>query len=247
MQCHFWLGSLCGIRDTEKERFYNNSNLAAITFPTNAIAFTDIITILEDQGNQIPDKSWMLYVMEIFDEGHNKVPIELNLICQFNERDNFWAIFKGVNRYKFTEVLPSVGHSYFREIIMDEGNNSIEYRVTDLCEKNIERYSLKIGKEEQNLCFKASDQFTGIEWWNIVDNIPFHIRYKVEIANLKFGRYDSEGEQLVFRPYSILLPNKDEYAKRYPISFSSPTIKDDCICYTLKQGICNQGLKFIAR
>jgi hypothetical protein len=77
----------------------------------------------------------MLYLLELFDSGaidNNHRLIELNLICQFNVYDNFWAIFAGVNRYKFTIVLAAVGHSYLRKIILHKYDNSIEYRVMDL-------------------------------------------------------------------------------------------------------------------
>jgi hypothetical protein len=246
MQSHFWLGSLCGITHTEERRRFSSTDTDAITFPINAIAFTDTITILQDQGNQIPDKSWMLYVMEIFDAGLNRTPIELNLICQFNERDNFWAIFGGINRYKFTEVLPSVRHSYLREIIMNKGDSLIEYRLTDLNERKTEEYNLKIDNVEHNLCYRASNQFTGLEWWNKVDSFPFPIRHSIEITNLKFAYYDLQAGQFTFTPYNTLLPNKDDYAKRYPISFSRLATKDNCICYTLARGTCNRGLRFIS-
>jgi hypothetical protein len=66
------------------------------------------------------DNSWMLYLLELFDRStaNNHIPVELNLICQFNEQDNFWAIFAGVNRDKFTKAVPIVGHCYLREIIL---------------------------------------------------------------------------------------------------------------------------------
>jgi hypothetical protein len=53
---HFWVGSFCGVLD-------NNSKPA---FPRGVSAISDIITLIEDMGNQIPDKSWMLYLLEIF-------------------------------------------------------------------------------------------------------------------------------------------------------------------------------------
>jgi hypothetical protein len=66
---------------------------------------------VKDLGNNVPDKSWMLYLLELFDSGatnnNNHSPIELNLICQFNEYDNFWAIFAGVCSYKQREVAHS--------------------------------------------------------------------------------------------------------------------------------------------
>ena len=240
MEAHCWLGSLCYIVDQGE---------SAIRFPTDVVAITDIITILEDLGNKIPDKSWMLYLLEMFDE-RNKIPVELNLICQFNDRDNFWAIFKGVNRYKFTKVLPLVEHSYLRQIIMHKNSNLIEYRVADLKDKNVERYNFNVDNE-QSLSYKASAHFTGVEWWNKIDNTPFPIRYKVEISSLKFGQLVS-GQLVNYAPYNVLLPNKDdEYPLQYPISFSRPYVKEEqeeegCICYTVMPGTSNAGLRFAA-
>src|SRR5918911_5337383 len=176
MEAHCWLGSLCYIVEQGE---------SVIRFPINVVAITDIITILEDLGNKIPDKSWMLYLLEMFD-GQNKNAVELNLICQFNDRDNFWAIFKGVNRYKFTKVLPSIGHSYLRQIIMHKNRNLIEYRVSDLEDKNTEYYDFRIDDDQNLLSYEGSAHFTGVEWWNKVGNSPFPTRYKIEISNLKF-------------------------------------------------------------
>ena len=233
MKSHCWLGSLCYIAEQG----------SAVRFPTNVVAITDILTILEDLGNKIPDKSWMLYLLEMFD-GQYKIPIELNLICQFNDRNNFWAIFKGINRYKFTKVLPSVGHSYLRQIIMHKDRDSIEYCVTDLEDKNPERYDFKVD-DGQSLFYEGSAHFTGVEWWNKIDDSPFPIRYKIEVSSLKFGQLDS-AKAIIYRPYNALLPNKDKYALQYPISFGRPSVKDDCICYTLMSGTCNTGLRFAA-
>lgn len=233
MQSHFWLGSLCYIGDEE----------SGIKFPANVIAAADIITIIEDLGNKIPDKSWMLYLMEIFD-GPNKVPIELNLICEFNDRNNFWAIFKGINRYRFTKVLPSVDHSYLRQLIMNKNSSSIEYHVTDLEDNTSEHFDFKV-EDGQSLFCEGSAYFTGVEWWNKSYNLPFSIRYKIEVSGLKFGQLLDSG-QIAYKPPIKLLPNKDGHALQYPISFDRPYVKDGCICYTLIPGICNSGLKFDA-
>ncbi len=69
---HFWVGSFCGI--------LNDTN-GKPAFPRGVIAVSDIITLIEDLGNQIPDKSWMLYLLELFNR--QDIAIELNLICQF--------------------------------------------------------------------------------------------------------------------------------------------------------------------
>src|SRR5437868_9072083 len=115
MANHFWVGSLCRYGSNSIQ--YGVSQSQQPTYPSNVVAASDILTILEDLGNHIPDKSWMIYLLEFFDKA-TQAPVELDLICQFNNMDNFWAIFRGSNRYKFTKILPVVGHSYHREIIM---------------------------------------------------------------------------------------------------------------------------------
>ncbi len=93
MAVHFWVGSFCGIVDDNNDR---------PSFPGEVIAISDIITLAEDMGNQIPDKSWMLYLLEMFNK--QEIPSELNLICQFDNQDYFEAIFGGINRYRFREL-----------------------------------------------------------------------------------------------------------------------------------------------
>ena len=102
---HFWVGWFDGSRSSKP------------TFPRGIVAASDTIALLEDMGNQISDKSWMLYLLELFDK--QNIAIELNLICQFDNQNYFEAIFNGVNRYRFKELLPIVGHSYLRQIIMN--------------------------------------------------------------------------------------------------------------------------------
>jgi hypothetical protein len=106
---HFWVGSFCGVLDDR------GSNKPA--FPRGVIAASDIITLVEDMGNQIPDKSWMLYLLELFNS--QNTPAELNLICSFNNDGKFDAILNGVNQYQFKQIFPIVGHSYVRQIIMN--------------------------------------------------------------------------------------------------------------------------------
>ena len=133
---HFWAGSFCRCYFVIAEEHKNSPKLY---FPSAVVGASDVIRICKDLGNNIPDKSWMLYLLELFDFGatdNNHRAIELNLICQFNGYDNFWAIFAGVNRYRFTKVLPTVGHSYLRQIILHKYDNSIEYRLMDLDDSN---------------------------------------------------------------------------------------------------------------
>ena len=83
---HYWVGSFCRILD---------KNQGIPLFPGGVTAISDIIKVVADIGNQIPDKSWMLYLLELFNI--RNIPIELNLICQFDNQDYFEAIFQGVN------------------------------------------------------------------------------------------------------------------------------------------------------
>jgi hypothetical protein len=115
LSSHFWVGSFCCCYVIAAE----DKDNPVLLSPSDVIGSSDIIRIYKDLGNNIPDKSWMLYLLELFgcNAANNHTPIELNLICQFNDQDNFWAIFAGVNRYRFAWVVPIVGHSYLREII----------------------------------------------------------------------------------------------------------------------------------
>jgi hypothetical protein len=221
---------------------------------------------LEDLGNHIPDKSWMLYLLELFDK-NTEVALELNLICQFNDRDNFWAIFRGINRYKFTKVLPAVGHSYRREVIMKKEKKSVEFSLTDLDTKQNETFSFDVSSEDaKGFSYRGGNHFTGIEWWNKASgsnngNTPFPIRYKVEVSSLYFGKAAEEedndaadGEPTIslpidYRPYNMLVPNRDDVSrvKNYPVSFERPAVKDDgkSIRYAVTSGVTIAGIHFI--
>jgi len=90
---HFWVGSFC--------RNINN-NGKSITFPKGVVAISDIVTLTLDLGNQIPEKSWMLYLLDLFNR--QNIAVELNLICSFNNNGKFDAIFNGVNQYQFKNI-----------------------------------------------------------------------------------------------------------------------------------------------
>lgn len=71
---HFWIGSFCGVLDNND---YNNNDRPR--YPRGVIAICDVMR--GGGGNQIPNKSWMLYLLEIFNK--QNIPSELNLICQW--------------------------------------------------------------------------------------------------------------------------------------------------------------------
>ena len=232
---HFWVGSFCCTLDDDSSK---------PAFPRGVIAVSDIITLIEDMGNQIPDKSWMLYLLEIFNK--QNIAIELNLICQFDNQDYFEAIFNGINRYRFKEVSPILGHSYLRQIVMNSQKQSISYLLEDRNTKQTERFDLHLNSGE--FVFEGQNHFTGIEWWNKIGNFPYSIRYHVEVSQLMYGIGDnpSDSESIVYGPYNTLMPNSEGSSKQYPISFHNTRIESGCICYDIKSGSCKSGMKYLS-
>lgn len=229
---HFWLGSLCFLQELEKK----------ITFPSHVVAISDVISIISDMGNKIPDKSWMLYLLELFNK--QNIPIELNLICSFNDDGKFHAIFGGVNQYEFKDIRPTVAHSYLRQIILNPFKNEIIYLLKDLNLERSERFVLSL--YQKNFIFEGSNHFTGIEWWNKSGNFPYAIRYQVEISQLLCGKNDDpeNPESISYFPYNKLIPNKGGECKEFPISFNQAKIKDGCLFYSINSGICENGCTF---
>ncbi|MGI0038026.1 MAG: hypothetical protein ACRD99_06685 [Nitrososphaera sp.] len=221
MANHFWVGSLC--------LFQGRALL-----PSGIISVADAITIVEDLGNRIPDKSWMLYLLEVFDRRIG-VPAELNLICQFNDRDNFWAIFSGVNRYKFTEVLPAVGHTYLRQIIFQKQSQAIEFVLTDRTAGKSEKFVFNV----TGIAFEGKSHFTGVEWWNKVASHTFPVRYRVDVSELKCGIAGGQG--ITYLPYDGLVPNKDSSASSYPVSFVNPEAGQGSLSYGIADGMTGDG------
>ncbi|HEY7696400.1 MAG TPA: hypothetical protein VH797_09930 [Nitrososphaeraceae archaeon] len=210
-------------------------------FPAGVTAISDIIKIVEDMGNQIPDKSWMLYLLELFNA--RNIPIELNLICQFDNQDYFEAIFQGINRYRFKKVLPVVGHSYLRIIMMYEKKRLVRYSLTDQTNGNTETFDFPLDK--MNFDYVGGNQFTGIEWWNKTGNFPYSIRYNVEVSQLMFGFLDkTDSDSITFVPHNSLIPNSDNSGAAYPVSFRNIMLKDGCVCYSVEAGNCNNGIHY---
>jgi hypothetical protein len=243
MPNHFWAGSFCRCIFNGREYF-----------PRGTIAASDIITLVNDLGNRISDKSWMLYLLEIFNT--QNITCELNLICQFDGQNYFEAIFQGRNQYRFKQVLPILNHSYQRYIIMNQSDCIISYLLTDKMTNQSEIFNLSIGNNNSHrktfgFDFEISNQFTGIEWWNKVGDFPYPIRFQVQVSQLLYGCKDAAAEDvrsILFRPYNALLSNSDGLAKQYPISFANSKVKEDdgCICYDILDGVCTNGIRFNA-
>jgi hypothetical protein len=213
-------------------------------FPRGVVSVSDTLTIVNEMVNSIPDKSWMLYLLEIFNS--QNFASELNLICQFDGQDYFEAIFRGVNQYRFKRILPVIGHSYNRQILLNSQRVTIRYILTDKNSGQYEIFDLSM-KSMAGFIYEGSREFTGIEWWNKMMSSPYPIKYEVEISQLSFGLNDdpSDGESIIYFPYNALLPNNDGSTTSYPISLKNLRIKDDgCISYHITSGTCDTGMRY---
>ncbi len=226
---HYWIGSI-----NDPQLFYRD-----YFYKFNIIS--DNIKILEELKNNIPDKSWMLYLLEIFNP--QQIAVELNLISQYDNQNYFEAIFNGINRYRFTKVLPEVGHSYLRQIKFDKSKSSIKYYLKNLYNHTDEVYNLNMNGDS-SFSFQFSSSFTGVEWWNKIESRPYPIKFKIEISNLMYGLNDNpyDSESVIFFPFSSLNSDKDGNYSSYPVKFDYNGIKNGCFCYNLESGYCSDGL-----
>jgi hypothetical protein len=129
--------------------------------------------------------------LELFN--NQNIAIELNLIFQFNGQNYFEAIFNGVNRYRFKEVLPILGHSYLRQIVMNSQKECISYLLEDQDTKQTERFDLPSNIVGE-FAFGVSNLFTGIEWWNKIGYFPYPIRYRVKVSQIMYGLSDNPSD-----------------------------------------------------
>ena len=53
---------------------------------------------------------------------HTGVPLELDLFCDFANKSYFQTVFGGVNQARL-KMVPKIGNSYLREIILDPGES----------------------------------------------------------------------------------------------------------------------------
>ena len=203
------------------------------------VGISDVIKIVSDLGNHIPDKSWMLYLLDLFNT--QDIAVELNLICSFNDDGKFHAILDGVNRYEF-KIKPILGHSYLRQITTDPSNNRIGYQLIDEITGQTDSFFFDV--ESSSFEFSISKHFTGLEWHNKIGNAPYQIRYQVEISNLAFGVRDdlTDMQSIVFFPYTKLLPDNEGIVKQYPVSFRDFESRNGFIRYTIDSGNHSMGI-----
>jgi hypothetical protein len=191
----------------------------------------------------------MLYLLEVFNT--QNIPVELNLISQYDDQNYFEAIFNGSNKYRFIKVLPETGNIYFRQIKFDKPNLSIEYYLKNLNTEIDETFVLNL-TAEGSFSYHFSNCFSGIEWWNKIDNMPYPIKFGIEISSLMYGYNDNpdDSASIIFFPVKSLTSNKDGNinntfsAEYYPVRFINYGVKNGCICYRVEQGFCSDGLNF---
>lgn len=222
---HYWVGSKNNPQIYYKE-YYNKFNI-----------ISDNIKILDEYENNIPNKSWMLYLLEVFNI--QQIAVEINLICQFDNQNYFEAIFNGINRYRFTKVIPAIGQRYLRQIKFNKLKPSIEYYLKNLDTQTDEIYTLNLHNDPL-FSFQFSTSFTGIEWWNKIENKPYPIRYSIEVSNLMYGINDDpyDANSIVFFPVNSLISDKDDTNNfsYYPIKFNYNGIRNGCFCYNVQKG-----------
>lgn len=224
---HFWSGYYCLV-DRE----------GVISELSHTVAISDVITIVSDLGNNVPDKSWMLYLLELFNMRH--IPVELNLICSFKDDGKFHAIFEGANKYEF-KIKPVVGHSYLRQITMEPSKQRIAFHLRD--ENSSLADSFFFNVDEKSFDFSISRHFTGLEWHNRIENTPYPIRYEVEISNLAYGINDNDDlESIAYFPYNRLLSDNGGFAKEYPVSFHNFETRNGFITYRIGSGKHDIGI-----
>lgn len=76
-------------------------------------------------------------------------------------------------------------------------------------------------------------------------NVPYLIKYKVEVLQLVFGLLDKDdNESITFVPHNSLIPNNDNSGTSYPISFQNVMLRDKCVCYSIESGNCINGIQY---
>jgi hypothetical protein len=143
-----------------------------------------------------------------------------------------------VNRYKFTSVLPEVGHTYQRQIIFRKESSAIEYLLTDRTAQQSERFVFNV----TGIDFEGKTSFTGIEWWNKSGPHPYPVRYRVNFSELMCGFAD--GQAITYVPYDGLVPDKDGSGDQYPVSFENPVLEQGYLSYGAGNGTSKSGPKF---
>jgi len=100
---------------------------------------------------------------------------------------------------------------------MDQSQSRIGYQLMDETSGKIDSFFFDVYADSN---FSMSKHFTGIEWHNRSGNIPYPIRFKVEISNLAYGINDnlSDLRSVAYFPYNQLLPDERRFCTEISLS-----------------------------
>ncbi len=212
-------------------------------YHTKTISMSDIITIIDEYVNRIPDNSWMLYVIEI--HAKQNLMMSLSLICQFDNQNYFEAIFNGKNIYRFNRILPIKGLSYSREIKINYENQTIDFILINVKTKQCETYSYPYDNLLLTSDIEITGGFSGVLWRNNISNSPFLIRYNVKISKLAYSYYNRlNPNDINIAPINILKPIFNESYKISSISYNGVGMYNGFLSYELKTGKSVSILKY---
>ena len=156
------------------------------------------------------------------------------------------------------KYLPKVHHSYQLEIVLDSNKRTVSYRLRDNDTGESESFDLSadnmngsVNEQMKNYLINVFNEvkiepfkhFTGIEWWNKVDNLPYPVRYHVQFSMLRYAQ-SHESENLIYKPYTSLTTDIDPLRKQYPVSFHGLRNMDGCLCYEVGSGNTNTGMDY---
>ena len=116
----------------------------------------------------------------------------------------------------------------------------IKYTIMDEISGEEDSFSFNI---EGSLDYGLSRMFTGLEWHNRTGNMPYPIRYEVEVSNLAYGLHDdpSDLHSVAYFPYDQLVPDSEGIAKEYPVSFHGLGNRKGFVTYGIGPGKHGHG------
>jgi hypothetical protein len=89
---------------------------------------------------------------------------------QFDSQNYFEAVFDGVNQYRFQNISPRIGNSYKRQIILNDRNHLIYYKLTDPDMGQSEIFELGAQNMNGNVKPQRKDILLRKLWrWNLED------------------------------------------------------------------------------